>query len=161
MKRNRETDGTFQKHLHHRVHKTLFANYACFPVTILASCAVWVVPRLSFLHMLYASLPWFCIQLDFYVFMLPTHVEIQQRCWRWIGNTLRKPATNTAKQALRWNPQGKRKRGRPQKPWRRDLDADAKKMGHTWGRLERLAQDRDGWRDLVSGLCPRRGNRHR
>ena len=39
--------------------------------------------------------------------------EIQQHRWRWIGHALRKPATNTTKQALRWNPQGKRKRGRP------------------------------------------------
>ena len=31
----------------------------------------------------------------------------------WIGNTLRKPPNNTTRQALRWNPQGKRKRGRP------------------------------------------------
>ena len=24
----------------------------------------------------------------------------------------------------------------------------------TWGTLERLAQDRDGWRDLTCGVCP-------
>ena len=29
--------------------------------------------------------------------------------WGWIGHTLRKPATNTTKHALSWNPQGKRK----------------------------------------------------
>jgi len=29
--------------------------------------------------------------------------------------------------------------------------------GHTWGQLKRLAQDRDAWRTLVGGLCPRRG----
>ena len=27
----------------------------------------------------------------------------------------------------------------------------------TWGQLERLAQDRDAWRDLVGGLCSCRG----
>ena len=53
----------------------------------------------------------------------PAEVEIQQRCWRWIGHMLRKPATNTTRQALRWNPQGKRKRQAmkhlARRPWRR------------------------------------------
>ena len=90
----------------------------------------------------------------------PAGEEIQQRRWRWIGHTLRKTGTNITRQALKWNPQGKRKRGRPKNTWRRDLDTDAKKMGYTWGQLERLAQDRDGWRKLVGGLCPSGGERH-
>ena len=77
------------------------------------------------------------------------------RCW--IGHTLRKPTTNTTRQALKWNPQGKRKRGRPRNSWRRDLEDDIKRMGRTWGQLERLAQDRAGWGNLAGGLCPRRG----
>ena len=87
----------------------------------------------------------------------PIEADIQRRRWRWIGHTLRKPATNTTRQALRWNPQGKRKRGRPRNSWRRDLNADAKRMGLTWGQLERAARDRDSWRNLVGGLCPRGG----
>ena len=39
--------------------------------------------------------------------------EINRRKWVWIGHTLRKPVTNTTRQALSWNPQGKRKVGRP------------------------------------------------
>ena len=39
----------------------------------------------------------------------PVDIEIKQRRWRWIGHTLRKPPTNTTRQALKWNPQGKRK----------------------------------------------------
>ena len=34
-----------------------------------------------------------------------------------------------------WNPQGKRKRGRPKNTWRRDLEADIKqtgKAGNNW-----------------------------
>ena len=89
----------------------------------------------------------------------PADEEILQRRWRWIGHTLRKPATNTTRQSLKWNPQGKRKRGRPRNTWRRDWEADAKKMGYTWGQLEMLAQDRDAWRTLVCGLSPRRGSR--
>lgn len=91
----------------------------------------------------------------------PVKDDILQRRWRWIGHTLRKPAPNITRQALTWNPQGKRKRGRPRNTWRRDLDADIKQMGKTWGQLERLAQNRDAWRELVGGLCPRRGHRQR
>ena len=93
----------------------------------------------------------------------PIEEDILKRRWRWIGHTLRKPATSTTRQALTWNPQGKRKRGRPRNTWRRDLDADMKKAGtgRNWGELERLAQDRAEWRRFVDGLCPRRGNRHK
>ena len=52
-------------------------------------------------------------------------------------------------------------RGRPRNTWRRDLDADVKRSGHTWGQLENLAQDRDAWRALVRGLCPRLGDRRK
>lgn len=80
--------------------------------------------------------------------------EIQQRRWRWIGHTLRRPTSSTTRQALTWNPQGERNRGRPRNTWRRDLETDYTKMGFTWSQLENLAQDRDGWRTLVCGLCP-------
>ena len=40
-------------------------------------------------------------------------IEILKRRWGWLGHTLRKPNTNITRQALTWNPQGKRKRGRP------------------------------------------------
>ena len=57
-------------------------------------------------------------------------------------------------QALSWNPQGKRRRGRPRNTWRRDLLADTKRMGITWNQLEAKAQDRELWRCLVGGLYP-------
>lgn len=41
----------------------------------------------------------------------------------------------------------------------RVLDPDIKTMSMTWSQLERRAQDRDAWRLLVDGLCPRRGSR--
>ena len=59
---------------------------------------------------------------------------------------------------LTWNPRGKRKWGRPRSTWRCDLEAEAK-MGYMWWQLERLAQDRDAWRALVSSLCSSRGQR--
>ena len=79
-------------------------------------------------------------------------VEIQRRRWRWIGHTLRKPRTNITRQAIHWNPQGKRKRGRPKSTWRRDVEADRSRMGRSWREVETMAQDRVGWRALVCGL---------
>ena len=43
-------------------------------------------------------------------------IEILKRRWGWLGHTLRKPNTNVTRQALTWNPHGKRKRGRPKTP---------------------------------------------
>ncbi|KAI0214832.1 hypothetical protein LSAT2_033165, partial [Lamellibrachia satsuma] len=80
-------------------------------------------------------------------------IEILKRRWGWLGHTLRKPTTNITRQVLTWNPQGKRKRGRPKNTWRRDLEADIKQTGKGWQQLERIAQDRRRWRNVVDGLC--------
>ena len=64
--------------------------------------------------------------------------------------------TNITRQALTWNPQGKRKRGIPKNTWRRDLEAGIKQTGLSWKQLERIAQDRIRWRDVVHGLCSMR-----
>ncbi|BFZ10456.1 hypothetical protein BsWGS_13495 [Bradybaena similaris] len=81
---------------------------------------------------------------------LPVEEEIRRRRWRRIGHTLRKSPNNITRQALKWNPQGKRKRGRPRNTWRRDLEADTTRMGYTWSQLERMAQDRGMWRAAIS-----------
>nr|KAG5690470.1 hypothetical protein BaRGS_016470 [Batillaria attramentaria] len=47
----------------------------------------------------------------------PAAKRILRRKWGWIGHTLRKPASSITRQALTWNPQGKRKRGRPRNSW--------------------------------------------
>jgi hypothetical protein len=46
-------------------------------------------------------------------------IEITWRKFRWIGHTLRKSYQEPCKAALKWNPQGSRKRGRPRNSWRR------------------------------------------
>ena len=80
--------------------------------------------------------------------------QISKRKWRWIGHILRKPANNITRQALRWNPQGKRKRGRPRNSWRRGVESQMRNWGHTWATLGRFAQDRTRWRtEVVNGLC--------
>nr|KAG5714081.1 hypothetical protein BaRGS_020409 [Batillaria attramentaria] len=57
------------------------------------------------------------------------------------------------RQALTWNPQGKRKRGRPRNSWRRDTEAELCKQGTNWTGVARLAQNRVRWRRVVDGLC--------
>ncbi|XP_061817746.1 uncharacterized protein [Nerophis lumbriciformis] len=38
----------------------------------------------------------------------PVEEEILKRRWRWIGHIVLKPASNTTKQSLKWNPKGKK-----------------------------------------------------
>ena len=82
----------------------------------------------------------------------PIEMQIRRRKWKWIGHTLRRKKSIT-KQVLTWNPQGRRKRGRPRTTWRRTTEQEMKKEGLTWQHLERRAQDRRGWKSFVDGLC--------
>ena len=88
----------------------------------------------------------------------PIALEIRQRKWRWIGHTLRKPATNITRQALDWNPQGKRKVGRPRQTWRRSIDAEMRAAGMVWAELKRISQNRVRWRSAVAALCSPRNS---
>ncbi|RUS72754.1 hypothetical protein EGW08_019489 [Elysia chlorotica] len=83
----------------------------------------------------------------------PIEQEIKKRKWGWIGHTLRKPSSNTTRQSLEWNPQGKRKVGRPRQTWRRSTDAEARAAGMTWAELRRTSQNRVRWRSVVAALC--------
>lgn len=38
---------------------------------------------------------------------------------------------------LDWNPRGKRKRGQPRNTWRRDPEAELKRLGTSWGEVEK------------------------
>ncbi|VDO58562.1 unnamed protein product [Schistosoma margrebowiei] len=84
---------------------------------------------------------------------LPAEEEIRNRRWKWIRHTLRKSSNCITRQALTWNPEGKRKRGRPNNTLHRIIEADMKRMNGKWKELEKIAQDRVGWRMLVSNLC--------
>jgi hypothetical protein len=61
--------------------------------------------------------------------------EIKKRKWRRIGHTLHKPTLNITKQSFEWNPQGKRKVGRPRQNWRRSTDAEASVFRMLWAEL--------------------------
>jgi hypothetical protein len=84
---------------------------------------------------------------------IPTGNQIKQRKWRWIGHTLRKPDGANEKQALEWNPQGRRKRGRPRQTWKRSVLEEANEAGKTWGELRGLASSRVRWRKFIEALC--------
>uniref|UniRef100_A0A183JX89 Reverse transcriptase n=1 Tax=Schistosoma curassoni TaxID=6186 RepID=A0A183JX89_9TREM len=79
--------------------------------------------------------------------------EMRNKCWKWIGHTLRKVPNCVTRQALTWNRQGQRKRGRPKNTLRREMEIDMRKMNNSWTELERKAHDRVGWRMLVGSLC--------
>ena len=83
----------------------------------------------------------------------PMGEEIRQRAWGWIGHTLRRPDGHVVKRALEWNPQGKRKRGRPQHTWRRTRMAELAAKNLTWNEAKRTAQNRVRWRTLVEDIC--------
>ena len=89
----------------------------------------------------------------------PIAQQISRRKWRWIGHTLRKKPTDITRQALGWNPQGKRKVGRPRTSWRRSCDNELKENGQTWGQITKLAQNRVRWRSAVEALCSTRDSR--
>ena len=83
----------------------------------------------------------------------PVAKQILRRKWGWIGHTLRKPAPSTTPQALTWNPQVKRKRGRPRNSWRQDTEAELKQQATNWSGMTTAAQNRVRWRVVVDGVC--------
>lgn len=84
---------------------------------------------------------------------IPTSNEIRSRKWRWIGHTLRKPEGNIAKEALEWNPQGSRRRGRPVQTWRRQVRDELQKAHITWSEIKLLALRRNDFKNFVVALC--------
>ncbi len=92
---------------------------------------------------------------------LPIENEIKKRKWRWIGHALRKPPETITRQAITWNPPGKRRRGRPRNTWQSDTERE---------RSDGLNQERDGEDGhghvaflgrLHIIICSQRANRHK
>ena len=94
---------------------------------------------------------WKCMQQE------PINSQIKSRKWGWIGHTLRKDPRNIARQALDFNPQGKRKPGRPKANWRRSTLDELIKTGTTWQEAKTIAQKRVRWRSMVDALCSQGG----
>ena len=68
------------------------------------------------------------------------------------------PNTMTAKVALYWTPDGKRKQGRPNVTWRRTVAREMEERGWSWNYLEIQARDWTPWRSMVEALCTKRGD---
>ena len=88
----------------------------------------------------------------------PLEFELKRRAWQWIGHTLRKPDGCIAKTVLEWNPQGKRRRGRPRQSWRRTRMAELDEQGTTWAAAKKIAQNRTRWKVTVNGLWSARNS---
>ena len=84
---------------------------------------------------------------------IPMVKQVRKRKWAWVGHTLRTPSNSITRQALHWNPQGKRKRGRPKNSWRRDTEKEMKVFGKNWKELQQLAEKTRLWRLFVDGPC--------
>ncbi|VDO60606.1 unnamed protein product [Schistosoma curassoni] len=67
--------------------------------------------------------------------------EIRERRRKWIGRTLRKSSNYTTRQALTWDPEGKRKRRRPKNTLRREIEPDMERMSNNWKGLPRTRLD--------------------
>ncbi|KAK7114566.1 hypothetical protein V1264_000610 [Littorina saxatilis] len=71
---------------------------------------------------------------------------------------IRRQQDNITRTAFHWTPEGKRKRGRPKNTWRRTVEGELKTLNHTWGTIQRLAQNRQEWRSFVAALHASRHN---
>jgi len=88
--------------------------------------------------------------------MTPLTRTIQIRRWRWLGHVLRMNTDSIPRVALRWTPQGKRRRGRPKETWRRTVQKDLKHHGLTLETAPQVAVDRSRWRPLAVAPSTRR-----
>jgi hypothetical protein len=84
---------------------------------------------------------------------MPIEIQIKRRKWNWIGHTLRKEAGGIEKTALDWNLQGYRRRGRPQRTWRRTIEDEIRNTGRSWNEVRGIAGDHNAWKLFVDALC--------
>jgi hypothetical protein len=85
------------------------------------------------------------------LYSLPKIVRVvKSRRMRWVGHVARMGEERGVHRVLVGKPEGKRPLGRPRRRWEDNIKMDLHEVGwESWDWLE-LAQDRDGWRALVS-----------
>lgn len=64
-------------------------------------------------------------------------IQIRRKKLGWIGYTLRKPTSSTTRQALSWNPQGKKKRN--SRRW--ETEAELKTQDMAWNNATKAAKN--------------------
>lgn len=60
---------------------------------------------------------------------------------------------------LQWNLKGHRIRRRPQMTWKRSTAKETELTIHTWKVLIKIAQGREKWKAVISGLRPAKDGR--
>ena len=68
---------------------------------------------------------------------------------RWYGHVLRSDDGHVLRRALEFEVKGRRKRGRPKKTWRRQVEEESRKVGLK----KEDAQNRGGWRKGVRDIA--------
>ena len=86
--------------------------------------------------------------------------QTRRRKWNWLGHTLRKTERSTERQALDWNPQGDRKRGRPEQSSRRTIEEEGWEGGKSWKEVKRITTNSVRWWCFVDALCSNRNERN-
>ena len=83
---------------------------------------------------------------------------VPERRARFAGHILRLPDVKYAKLAFTWEPiDGKRKIGRPRITCWRTFKEDLKFIGKAYVTVERVAQNREGWKLLIARCVRERG----
>ena len=65
---------------------------------------------------------------------------------------MQKASNNIARIAMQWTPEGKRRRGRPKTTGHRTVDKRLRELKYSWSTIEKLAKNRQGWKDFVAAL---------
>jgi len=73
---------------------------------------------------------------------------------------MRKGNEAIEREALDWNPRGKRSRRRLRHTWRRSVHNGALENGKSWSEVKRMARNKTRWWCFVDVLCPLRDNRN-
>ena len=66
------------------------------------------------------------------------------------GHVFRMEGNIPARQAIIWQPPGRRSRGRPKKTWRATVIEDLRQCGSNWFQAPRLAKNRNKWNKIVA-----------
>jgi hypothetical protein len=87
------------------------------------------------------------------LYSLPNTVRVvKSRRMRWAGHVARMGEGRGVHRVLVGKPKGKRPLGRPRRRWEDNIKMDLQEEGGGYGDWMELAQDRDRWRALVSGV---------
>jgi hypothetical protein len=85
------------------------------------------------------------------LYSLPNIVQVVKlRRMRWAGHVVHMGEERWVHRVLVGKPEGKRPLGRPRRRWEDNIKMDFQEVGGARGDWMELAQDRDGWRALVS-----------